>query len=66
MHHPMQACEPDVCSTFDWSEDKAIETRKALLDRCARSGVIVLGTHFAEPTGVRVHAYGQAWRMEGA
>lgn len=66
MHHPVQAAEPDVCSNYCWDEQKAIATRKALLDRAVKEETTVLGTHFAEPTAVKVVRSGTAWRMTGA
>jgi glyoxylase-like metal-dependent hydrolase (beta-lactamase superfamily II) len=66
MHHPVQAAEPQVCSTFDFDEEQARATRRAVLCRCTERGSLMLGTHFAGPTGVRVRAHGKVWRVEGA
>jgi glyoxylase-like metal-dependent hydrolase (beta-lactamase superfamily II) len=47
--HPQLAAEP-----FDWDPARSTETRRALVGELADSGVLVLGTHFAPPTGGRV------------
>jgi hypothetical protein len=36
----------------------AIRTRHSFLDGCASGSTLLLGTHFAEPTGVRVYKNG--------
>lgn len=66
MHHPIQACEPDVCSNFCVDVIAARETRKAFLRDHSESNVLILGTHFADPTGMHVRNNGQVWRMERA
>lgn len=66
IHHPLQAAEPGVCSNYDYDGPMAIRTRHAFLDGCVEGSMLLLGTHFAEPTGVRVHRDGDHWVMEGA
>ncbi|MBB5404458.1 MBL fold metallo-hydrolase [Paraburkholderia youngii] len=66
MHHPVQACEPDVCSTFCENEELTRSTRKEFLRKYGDKPTIVLGTHFAGPTGVHVKRDGEVWRMEDA
>lgn len=63
IHHPLQACEPDVCSNFCAHDAEAIATRRATLDWCAENGVVLFGSHFAGPTAVRVTADGTGWRL---
>lgn len=64
MHHPIQACEPDVCSNYCFDNDQARATRRLFLEKYSDSDTVVLGTHFAEPTGVRILPYGNAWKVE--
>lgn len=63
IHHPLQACEPDVCSTFCFDEEQARATRKAFLGYCCGGDTIVLGSHFSGPTGVHVRAMDDAWSV---
>ena len=66
IHHPLQAAEPGVCSNYDYDGPMAVRTRHAFLDGCVAGSTLLLGTHFAEPTGVRVYRNGDNWIMEGA
>jgi glyoxylase-like metal-dependent hydrolase (beta-lactamase superfamily II) len=63
IHHPLQASETQICSTFCWDEEQARATRRTYLDRCAKDGTMMLGTHFADPVGVRVFADGNAYKV---
>ncbi|NWA28616.1 MBL fold metallo-hydrolase [Pseudomonas gingeri] len=66
MHHPLQAAEPHVCSYTCWNDELAITSRRRILEKSAESGRLVLGTHFAGPSAVRVKIDGDVWKMEGA
>ena len=45
-------------STFCFDEDPARATRKAFLATCAGCQTTVLGTHFANPTAIKVYRDG--------
>ncbi len=64
MHHPLQCAEPDLANNFDADADAARRTRREFLARYADRPVLVLGTHFAPPTGGWVVDAEQAWRFE--
>jgi len=66
MHHPVQCCEPDLCSRFDWRPDMARRTRRDFLAGNAARGALVLGTHFAPPTGGWLVADGEGWALVDA
>ncbi len=63
MHHPVQCCEPDLASNFDVDVLAARATRRRFLAEQADRDVLVLGTHFAAPTGGWVVSHGDAWRF---
>ena len=63
MHHPVQCAEPAWASRFDVDPEAARRTRRAFLERYAGRPVLVLGTHFATPTGGRIVREGGAWRF---
>jgi glyoxylase-like metal-dependent hydrolase (beta-lactamase superfamily II) len=63
MHHPIQCAEPLWQSRFDVDPDLARQTRRRFLEAHADRAVLVLGTHFAAPTGGRVVRHGDAWRF---
>jgi glyoxylase-like metal-dependent hydrolase (beta-lactamase superfamily II) len=64
MHHPLQCAEPDLVNNFDVDTAAARRTRRDFLTRYSNKPVLVLGTHFAPPTGGWVVAAEQAWRFE--
>jgi glyoxylase-like metal-dependent hydrolase (beta-lactamase superfamily II) len=63
MHHPVPCCEPDLCSRFDWRPELARRTRREFLADNAARGALVLGTHFAAPTGGYLVARDDGWAL---
>jgi glyoxylase-like metal-dependent hydrolase (beta-lactamase superfamily II) len=66
MHHPVQCCDPSLGSRFDWDPGLARRTRLAFLQHHAARGTLVLGTHFAPPTGGWLAARGEGWELVDA
>jgi glyoxylase-like metal-dependent hydrolase (beta-lactamase superfamily II) len=64
MHHPVQIAHPEWGSSADFDAAQAEATRQAFLARYAGRPVLVLGTHFAGPTGGRLVRDGGAYRLE--
>lgn len=64
MHHPVQCAHPEWKARPDYDPDQANATRLAFLERYADRPVLVLGTHFAGPTGGRIVRDGDAFRLE--
>jgi hypothetical protein len=62
IHSPLQASEPDISTHF--CEDPALAnlTRRAFLAQACNEQALVLGTHFPEPTGVRICQHETVWR----
>jgi glyoxylase-like metal-dependent hydrolase (beta-lactamase superfamily II) len=54
MHHPVQCAVPSMNSRFDVDPEAARQTRRAFLEKFKDGKVLVLGTHFAAPTGGRI------------
>ena len=63
MHHPLQCTEPDMRNNFDSDAEAARLTRREFLSRHADQPVLVLGTHFAAPTGGWIVSRGNAWEF---
>ena len=63
MHHPLQCAEPDLANSFDVDASAARHTRRDFLARYSNQPVLVLGTHFAPPTGGWVMDAGEVWRF---
>jgi glyoxylase-like metal-dependent hydrolase (beta-lactamase superfamily II) len=66
MHHPVQLARTDVCSVFDVDPAQAMRTRQELLADAERTGTLLLGTHFAPPTGGYLTRDGDGYRLVGA
>ena len=64
MHHPVQIAHPEWGSRADHDKAQAEATRLAFLRRYADRPVLVLGTHFAGPTGGRLVRDGDAFRLD--
>ena len=63
MHHPIQCCEPELCSAFDWKPELTRVTRRDFLVRHSERPVLVLGTHFAPPTAGWLVRSGEGWEL---
>lgn len=64
MHHVCQVVVPErVAFPVDFDVAAAVETRRAFLAWAARSGALVLGTHFPAPTAGHVAAEGGSYRI---
>jgi len=64
MDHPIQCCDLRVESRFNADSEQAFATRMRFLREQADRDVLVLGTHFAAPTGGRIVSSGDAWRFD--
>ena len=65
IHHPLQAAEPDICSLYCWDKTLAVASRKSILEIASITGATLFGSHFPEPTAVRVRKAATGWRMDG-
>jgi glyoxylase-like metal-dependent hydrolase (beta-lactamase superfamily II) len=55
VHNPVQFRHPELAAEpFDWDAARSTATRRALVADLVDSGTVVLGTHFAPPTGGRI------------
>jgi glyoxylase-like metal-dependent hydrolase (beta-lactamase superfamily II) len=64
-HNPVTSLQrPDWTPVFDYEPTQAIESRKAILDRVATDGVMVMGYHFPFPAIGHVVRRDTAYRWE--
>ena len=63
MHHPVQFAEPQLAEIADADVEVARATRARMLAEMARTGALVLGTHFPTRPAGRVKVEGDAWRF---
>lgn len=66
IHHPVQVAIPHVGDNFCWNHDMARSTRRTVLERVADRSALLLGSHFAGPTGVYLKPDGEAWIVDQA
>lgn len=63
-HHPCQIARSDWATVADHDRAQSSATRARMLDELGASGALMLGTHFARPTGGRVVRDGETWKLE--
>ena len=64
-HNPVTSLQrPDWTPVFDYEPAQAIRSRKAILDRVAADGIMVMGYHFPFPAIGHVVRYDTAYRWE--
>lgn len=63
MHHPIQLSDPGIISNFDTDDDHALRTRRAFIEAASDKPVLILGTHFARPSGGWIVSDGDGWRF---
>jgi glyoxylase-like metal-dependent hydrolase (beta-lactamase superfamily II) len=63
MHHPVQVARPHWQDIADVDQEQALRSRLAFLERFGDERTLVLGSHFATPTGGRLVRDGAAWRF---
>lgn len=62
-HHPCQFARPTWVDSADVDTKRASQSRQSFMQRFS-DGTLVLGTHFASPTGGRVVRDGDAYRFD--
>jgi hypothetical protein len=63
MHHPIQLADPGMPANFDMDKAQGARTRRAFVERYADQKVLIIGTHFCEPTAGWIVRDGAAWKL---
>jgi glyoxylase-like metal-dependent hydrolase (beta-lactamase superfamily II) len=63
IHHPCQIAYPDWGSATDFDPEQAQTSRWELLRRCAESGALIIGAHFADPVAGRIRRDDTTYRL---
>ena len=63
MHHPIQLVEPLRHGNFDMDKAQGALTRQAFVERFANSRVMVVGSHFCDPTSGWIVRHGSGWKL---
>jgi glyoxylase-like metal-dependent hydrolase (beta-lactamase superfamily II) len=62
VHHPLQIADLNICSNVDVDKAVARESRRAFYHAIEDRQDILLGTHFSEPTSVRIIRTPSDWQ----
>jgi len=63
MHHPIQLVAPLRHGNFDMDKAQGALTRQAFVERFANSKVMVIGSHFCDPTSGWIVRHGSGWKL---
>jgi glyoxylase-like metal-dependent hydrolase (beta-lactamase superfamily II) len=64
IHSPVQCYQPDWIPWPDWDAELARQTRRAFLEQCCESGILMCTAHFPLPSAGRVLRRGDAFEFE--
>ncbi|GES19669.1 MBL fold metallo-hydrolase [Acrocarpospora pleiomorpha] len=62
-HHPIQIARPDWSSQGDWDGGASARSRRAVLESCAGTDLLFMGTHFAGITAGYIVEDGEGFRL---
>jgi len=63
MHHPIQLVEPGRHANFDMDKAEGALTRRKFVERFANSKVMIIGSHFSDPTTGWIVRHGRGWKL---
>ena len=63
MHHPVQLALPGMHGNFDMDKEQGALTRQMLIERVADRDVLIIGSHFCDPTAGHIVRDGKAWKL---
>ena len=63
MHHPVQLIDPERPGNFDMDQEQGGRTRRAFVDRFGDKNVLIIGSHFCDPTSGWIVRDGESWKL---
>ena len=63
LHHPLQLAEADCPGNFDMDKEQGVKTRKAMFERLGDKKILVIGSHFSDPTAGYIARDKKYWRF---
>jgi len=63
MHHPIQLAIPATHGNFDMDKEQGARTRLDFIARFADRPVLIIGSHFCDPSSGRIVRDGAAWKL---
>jgi glyoxylase-like metal-dependent hydrolase (beta-lactamase superfamily II) len=64
MHHPIQFAESDRTGNFDMDKEQGMKTRKEMFRRLEDKDILVIGSHFCDPSSGYVVRDRNNWRLK--
>jgi glyoxylase-like metal-dependent hydrolase (beta-lactamase superfamily II) len=64
MHHPIQFAESDRVGNFDMDKEQGVKTRKEMFKRLEDKNILVIGTHFCDPSSGHVVRDKENWKLK--
>jgi len=64
LHHPLQLAEADCPGNFDMDKEQGVKTRKAMFERLGDKKILVIGSHFSDPTAGYIVRDKNNWRFK--
>ena len=64
MHNPVQLEEPNRIVRFDMDQAAGVQSREAFVEDMANSDVLVIGSHFSEPSAGYVVSDADGCRLD--
>ena len=63
MHHPIQFALAGTPGNFDMDQEQGVRTRRDFIGRFADQDVLIIGSHFSDPTAGHIVRDGEAWKL---
>jgi glyoxylase-like metal-dependent hydrolase (beta-lactamase superfamily II) len=63
MHHPIQFALPGTPGNFDMDKEQGVRTRQSFIGRFSDRDVLIIGSHFSDPTAGHIVRDGEAWKL---
>jgi len=64
MHHPIQFAESDRTGNFDMDKEQGVKTRKEMFKRLEDRDILVIGSHFCDPSSGYVLRDRNHWKLK--
>jgi glyoxylase-like metal-dependent hydrolase (beta-lactamase superfamily II) len=64
MHHPIQFAESDRTGNFDMDKEQGVRTRKEMFRRLEDKDILVIGSHFCDPSSGYVVRDKDHWKLK--
>ncbi|HEY7377100.1 MAG TPA: MBL fold metallo-hydrolase, partial [Steroidobacteraceae bacterium] len=63
MHHPIQLAAPEIHGNFDMDKEQGAKTRRAFVEKYSDQEVMIIGSHFCDPSSGWIVRDGKAWKL---